>query len=101
MSDSDSFHRILQSDLSPETRRICEDLRDSLAIKVPSQKMSGLHARSLGETPTQRYVPEGFSLMAVTLIDLKQMRVFYQEQYNSFRLESLLELICGKQIFSA
>ena len=51
------FNRILQSDLSDETRQLCKDLNDSLAIKVPTQKMSGLHTRITEETRNERYIP--------------------------------------------
>lgn len=49
--------RILQADLSPETRQMCKDLIDSLAIKVPTQKMSGVLARNKGETVKESVVP--------------------------------------------
>ena len=49
------LRRILQADVSPETRQMCKDLIDSLAIKVPTQKMSGVLARTKGETVKERY----------------------------------------------
>ena len=49
-----AFFRILQTDLSEATTEMCKDLLNSLAIKVPTQEMSGVLVRSQEEQVSKR-----------------------------------------------